>query len=394
MSHWEDYYKILQVDSSAEPEIIESAYKRLCKKYHPDLNQSWSAEETIRAVNRAYEVLRSDSSRRQYHRQWLKNNRLKIPPANLVTIENKDHNHLAKQAVQDYFQAISLGQYDRAFALLTQRDKGAIPQGEFMEWQTAVGQVYTIGSFQIRLFKKLEHYQRHNVFYREALEYEIETTEKNLLTGQVIVYRVTKTVVKEAVGWRIYLGYDNLQPLIQKFRYLSETESSPSLLDQWAAIREKTDELTGLPNQAGFMEQAAKEIYRHSRYGTIFSLAAFIIDIPEDQPADQAQGEQWHIVKETAFLLAANIRDTDFSAHLGGGRLLVLLSQTAKAGAKEAAKKIALLLSRSLADVGTGGAGIYAGVGEYHGQDLPELIERCFSRARRGKNLTLSRKTT
>ena len=35
--HWKDYYKILQVHSSAEPEIIEAAYKRLVKKYHPEM---------------------------------------------------------------------------------------------------------------------------------------------------------------------------------------------------------------------------------------------------------------------------------------------------------------------------------------------------------------------
>lgn len=38
----EDYYRILQVHYLAEPEIIESAYKRLAKKYHPDVNKNES----------------------------------------------------------------------------------------------------------------------------------------------------------------------------------------------------------------------------------------------------------------------------------------------------------------------------------------------------------------
>jgi DnaJ-class molecular chaperone len=36
----EDYYKVLQVDSAADPDFIAVAYKRLALKYHPDTNPS------------------------------------------------------------------------------------------------------------------------------------------------------------------------------------------------------------------------------------------------------------------------------------------------------------------------------------------------------------------
>lgn len=42
-----DYYKILQVHNLAEPEIIESAYKRLARKYHPDVNPNADADEMM-----------------------------------------------------------------------------------------------------------------------------------------------------------------------------------------------------------------------------------------------------------------------------------------------------------------------------------------------------------
>jgi len=36
--NWKDYYRILQVHSSAEPEVIAGAYNKLLHKYHPDHN--------------------------------------------------------------------------------------------------------------------------------------------------------------------------------------------------------------------------------------------------------------------------------------------------------------------------------------------------------------------
>ena len=33
-----NYYKILQIDPSAEPEVVQAAYRRLAQKYHPDAN--------------------------------------------------------------------------------------------------------------------------------------------------------------------------------------------------------------------------------------------------------------------------------------------------------------------------------------------------------------------
>ena len=58
-----DYYKILQVDPSAEPEVIDAAYKRLALKYHPDTNQSPDSRLRMQDLNRAYEILRNPKKR-------------------------------------------------------------------------------------------------------------------------------------------------------------------------------------------------------------------------------------------------------------------------------------------------------------------------------------------
>jgi hypothetical protein len=62
-------YKVLQVDPSAEPEVIEAAYRRLVRKYHPDVNQAAGAEDRMKELIDAYAVLRDPARRSAFDRQ-------------------------------------------------------------------------------------------------------------------------------------------------------------------------------------------------------------------------------------------------------------------------------------------------------------------------------------
>jgi hypothetical protein len=58
-----DYYKILDVRYDASSEEIRSAYRRLVKQYHPDVSDYFNAEQKMRSINEAYEIL-SDSTKK------------------------------------------------------------------------------------------------------------------------------------------------------------------------------------------------------------------------------------------------------------------------------------------------------------------------------------------
>ncbi|GHH50502.1 DnaJ C-terminal domain-containing protein [[Pseudomonas] boreopolis] len=63
---FKDYYATLGVEPSAGEAEIKTAYRRLARKYHPDVSKEAGAEEKFKAVNEAYEALRDPQKRAAY----------------------------------------------------------------------------------------------------------------------------------------------------------------------------------------------------------------------------------------------------------------------------------------------------------------------------------------
>jgi curved DNA-binding protein len=63
---FKDYYDTLGVKPGATAAEIKSAYRRLARKYHPDVSKESAAEEKFKAVNEAYEALKEPSRRQAY----------------------------------------------------------------------------------------------------------------------------------------------------------------------------------------------------------------------------------------------------------------------------------------------------------------------------------------
>ena len=62
-----DYYKVLGVDKTASQDDIKKAFRKLARKYHPDLNPNDpTAKEKFQAINEANEVLSDPEKRKKY----------------------------------------------------------------------------------------------------------------------------------------------------------------------------------------------------------------------------------------------------------------------------------------------------------------------------------------
>ncbi|MFQ5526210.1 MAG: DnaJ C-terminal domain-containing protein [Thermoanaerobaculia bacterium] len=81
--NYHDYYKILGVSKQASQDDIQKAYRKLARKYHPDINKDPETESRFKEMNEAYEVLKDPDKRSKYDQfgsAWKHAQRTGAPP--------------------------------------------------------------------------------------------------------------------------------------------------------------------------------------------------------------------------------------------------------------------------------------------------------------------------
>ncbi|MDR0325099.1 MAG: DnaJ domain-containing protein [Oscillospiraceae bacterium] len=383
MELWEDYYGLLQVHPQAGPEVIQSAYKRLCRMVHPDVNPDPAAAKTMQRINRAYEVLSNDNERRRYHSEWSRRSGTGGSPRvevreRVVYINREDRDGgtpAAAAAVRDYFGNLRKRDYKSAYALVSEEDKACFGYGAYVEWQESVGALYEVGDTRLKLFKRYAAFKTTAGSKLPAEEYTVTLSEKDKITGRVSEYTLTKYAVMEKNGiWRVYLGYRDLTPLKLQFKAMASNPKEAQLLTLWEKHKAYNDLNMGMPNRLGLEESLEREIYRHKRYGRPFALGLFSVMLP-DHVTDAGLRER--VMKYAGYVISAAVRCIDSAAWLGDGVFAVLLAETDKSRAALAIRRISKTVRHDISACFDFDIAITAGATNYNGQNTGALIDAC-----------------
>lgn len=80
---YQDYYEVLGVSRTASQDEIRKAFRKLARKYHPDINKEKGAEDKFKILNEAYEVLEDPEKRKKYDAlgaNWKMGDEFQAPP--------------------------------------------------------------------------------------------------------------------------------------------------------------------------------------------------------------------------------------------------------------------------------------------------------------------------
>lgn len=326
-----DYYMILQVHPSAEPEIIKSAYRRLAQMYHPDVSKDTQSQKKMQLINKAYATVSDPSLRRAYHRTWLMHQK---PAAEKETGEQ--HESDSRQVLDEYFRCLLQEDWGMAYRKLSVKDRSMVPLSDFCEWKEAVKALYQMGAYVIKFFRTYPHSVVGNDEYDRVDVYSVILTDRDNRTGRVSEETYTKYVVFEQGVWRVHLGYLQLKPIIYKLRYLAAQAPELDASRLYTDTLLKYDKLTGFYSRSGLIACMEQEIARARRFRNVFTLA--VLDI---QPIDGVTGvsasDYLHMcLSDAAAKLKNTMRSIDSAARFSEHRLAVLMIQTGSQAANRA----------------------------------------------------------
>lgn len=106
---FKDYYQILGVSKTATDDEIKKQYRRLARKYHPDVSKEPGAEEKFKAMKEAYEVLKDPAKRKTYDQMgsgYQSGDSFNAPPGWEYRSAQQPHQHHTQADFSDFFESL------------------------------------------------------------------------------------------------------------------------------------------------------------------------------------------------------------------------------------------------------------------------------------------------
>lgn len=314
-----DYYKLLQLDRAADSDMIELAYKKLAKKYHPDVCKVQNGLEMMRQINEAYEVLSIPGRRSEYDRQLYttrqkEDSSYRRQYAHNASMDVEDLKNAHNLLVQ-YFEAIIKKDYLKGYQLINSNQRELMSLSAFKNWQHWTSRVYDLIDFKLSSRGYMESVIFNGTFVDYLITFDVEILEYNQIMEHYESGRFVKQVMVINHTPSVYLEQIEVSDIIRRYERLAKLK-----VGKWQAGRMKLAFNTNRVNPE-FFRQLDKELERFARYEIPFSLVFLRI-------ANAEQASIQNIINQMKSIIDNHLRKLDEYVLMEKHTFLLLLPST------------------------------------------------------------------
>ncbi|MBI9010630.1 MAG: J domain-containing protein [Clostridiales bacterium] len=265
MSHFIDYYLVLQVHYLASDDIIKAAYRKLCQTHHPDKGGS---VDLFQKIQESYETLIDSEKKKTYLKEWM---------AHYIHQDSFDFGELkpslyditmyhVKEVLLHYLKAIQDKNYEKAYSMLSVRNKDHLFYKDFMVWQKLISEIHHLLDYDC----VLESFN-HGI-NKLVVTYKVKVKEFNMLLNQVEEDYFRREVLYENNRWCILLSDIDVRFIIRKYKkILALNKKSARLLKKYLPKIEE-NHFTKMVSKKYFINNCEYELLRYLRYKNSFSM--------------------------------------------------------------------------------------------------------------------------
>ena len=346
-----EYYKVLGINVGAGIADVTSSYKRLCRIYHPDINDDPEAAELMKRINIAYSVLRDKLRREAAFRErqsysWPDRRGAaypdKRPYSEAARRSDTEETKQAYTALHGYFTAINTGDYAGAYGFLTGYDRRQISRESYIEWRKSVARLYPMREFkisggQLGLTVTLGDGKSHS-----ARKFNVVVTEEDIAEEKMQSGGIEKMVVCEGSVWRVFLGYKGVVELTRGFDERFEAKRKRDIAKRWDEYSSGLYPEYNMLSINGMRKAASREIYRQKRFGGTLAFAVLSV-----KAAGAEENGRNELLLSTARSITGALRETDIPAYAGDGVFAILFVELQKKNAREVLERLCVKIRQN-----------------------------------------------
>jgi len=347
-----EHYKILGVSYGASIADVTSSYRRLCRIYHPDVNNDPKSEELMKKINIAFTTLRDKLRReamfreRQAHTHSYahahtraakrqENTDTRVNYATDMRVAGAEAEKKAFSVLQSYFKAINAFDYSGAYNYLSACDRRLISRESFVEWRKSVARVFPMHEFNITGGMSVATVTFNDGKTLYARRFRVAVTEEDLSKGATNSDSVEKLVIYEHGLWKVFLGYSGVGELTRAFDERYEIKLKRDVAKRWEEYFTGLCPEYNMLSLVGMQKAVSREIYRQQRFGGTLTFTVISIKAGGVRGVGQDQ-----LLRSAAKTIAGALRETDIPAYADDGVFAILLVELRKKNADEIIKRL------------------------------------------------------